>query len=131
MKLKMLLLLLILVLPALACGETPTPVTYSTATPAPPPAPWHEVARWEGKSIKNTETFSIPSSEWRISWDTRPGEYGEMNFQIFIYTAADDLVDVAANVIGADKDSSILRGAGDYYLKINTAQPYVVVVEAR
>lgn len=120
----------------------PAATSKPTATPAPPtvtPIPpiatlapiWREVVRWEGKSIKNTETFHIPANEWRISWDTKPGEYGDMNFQIFIYTASGDLKGVAANVIGADKDSTIMRGAGDYYLTINTAQPYVIVIEAK
>ena len=112
--------------------NTPLPPT-ATPIPIPPtPAPtWHEIARWEGKSIKNTETFHIPSNEWRISWDTKPGEYGAMNFQIYVYTAAGSLTDVAANVIGQDMDSTIMRGTGDYYLTINTAQPYVILVEAR
>ena len=92
---------------------------------------WHEIARWEGKSMKNTETFHSSSKEWRISWNTWPSEYGDMNFQIYVYKANGDLVDIAANVIGKDKDSSIMRGIGDYYLQFNTAQPYVVFVEAK
>jgi len=28
-------------------------------------------------------------------------------------------------------DSSIMRGAGDYYLTINSAQSYLIVVEAK
>lgn len=92
---------------------------------------WHEIARWQGKGIKNTETFHIPSREWRISWSTKPGEYGDMNFQIFVYKSDGSLVTVAANVIGKDKDSSFMRGAGDYYLTINTGQPYLVIVEAK
>jgi hypothetical protein len=36
---------------------------------------------------------------------------------------------VAANVIGANSDNSIMRGSGDYYLTINTAQPYTITVE--
>jgi hypothetical protein len=71
-KLGLLLSLLVLV----SCAPQPT----ATPTPTPPPVTWHEIARWEGKGIKNTETFHIPSHEWRITWDTKPGEYGEMNF---------------------------------------------------
>ena len=107
-----------------------TPLAHVGGTSTPVPT-WHEIARWEGKGLKNTETFHIPSNEWRISWDTMPGEYGEMNFQIYVHNATGSLADVAANVIGEDADSSIMRGAGDYYLTINTAQPYVILVEAR
>lgn len=92
---------------------------------------WHEIKTFSGKGIKNTETFIIPSQEWRISWDTSPGEYGEMNFQIYIYDDNGNLKGVAANVIGADKDSSIMRGSGNYYLMINTAQPYTIKIEAK
>ncbi len=96
-----------------------------------PVATWHEVARWQGKSMKNTETFHIPSFEWRILWLTKPGEYGDMNFQIYVYNSAGSLIDVAANVIGENKDSSFMRGSGDYYLKINTGQPYTIIIEAK
>ena len=94
-------------------------------------SPWYEIARWQGKSIKNTETFHIPSHEWRISWKTEPGEYGDMNFQIYVYETSSSIPGIAANVIGYDMDSSIMRGAGDYYLTINSAQPYIIIVEAK
>ena len=37
---------------------------------------------------------------------------------------------VVANVIGQGNDVSYMRGSGDYYLTINTAQPYTIVVAA-
>jgi hypothetical protein len=86
------------------------------------------VAEWSGSSIKNTETFHITSDEWTIAWATKPGEYGNMNFQIYIYNSDGTLKDVAANVIGASNDHTVERGAGDYYLEINTAQPYKIEV---
>jgi hypothetical protein len=92
---------------------------------------WYIISRWQGKSTKNTETFRIPTNEWRISWNTEPGEYGDMNFIISAYKPPSNLPDVVANVIGRDRDSSIMRGAGDYYLSINTAQQYEIVVEAK
>jgi len=94
-------------------------------------SPWYEIAQWQGKSIKNTETFHIPSHEWRISWKTEPGEYGDMNFQIYVYKTSSSIPEIAANVIGYDMDSSIMRGAGDYYLTINSAQSYRIIVEAK
>ena len=100
-------------------------------TPKPKQTAWYKVAQWQGKGIKNTETFNISSKEWRISWETKAGEYGEMNFQIYVYKSDGDLVSVAANVIGYDKDSTIIRGKGIHYLTINTAQPYTVLIEER
>lgn len=111
-----------------------TPTTaQSTSTTAPTPAPtWKQVAKWEGSSIKNTETFHISSNEWRIRWSAKPGEYGDMNFIIYVYEAKKDIPeDVVANIIGEGSDVSYMRGAGDYYLSINTAQPYTIIVEEK
>lgn len=91
---------------------------------------WREIAKWKGSSIKNTETFHVSTTEWRISWATQPGEYGDMNFQIYVYKNG-ELVSLAANIIGKGSDISYMRGSGDYYLMINTAQPYVIIVEEK
>jgi hypothetical protein len=95
------------------------------------PATWHDITTIKGRGMKKTESFSIPSNEWRITWVTQPGQYGAMNFQIYVYSADGILKDVAANVIGKDEDSTIMRGSGSYYLDINTAQPYVIKIEAK
>ncbi len=88
------------------------------------------IASWSGSSTKNTETFHVPSNEWKISWDTKPGKYGDMNFIVTVYNSDGSLKGVAANVIGASSEYSIMRGSGDYYLAINTAQPYKIIVES-
>ena len=108
-----------------AVGPMRTPLPTST------PGAWSQVARWEGSSSRSTETFHVPSHEWRISWDTWPGEQGETTFAIFVYDAGGGYLGMAANVIGANSDSRTMQGAGDYYLGINTGQPYVIVVEAK
>lgn len=116
--------------------ETPTETTTSDTTQAETstqstqtPKELHTIASWTGNGIKNTETFHASSDEWAIVWDTRPGKYGDMNFQIYVYNSDGTLKDVAANVIGASNDHTIERGAGDYYLNINTAQPYSITVK--
>lgn len=116
-------------------------VVVATKVPTDTPAPtatakaltWQELTRFEGAAIKDTETFTISADEWRIVWDTRPGQYGAMNFQIYVYKAGGSKapVSVAANVIGAGKDTSVIRGKGDYYLTINTGQPYTIAIEER
>ncbi len=88
------------------------------------------IANWTGSATKTTETFHVPSNEWRLSWDTKPGRSGAMNFQIYIYNSDGTLKSVAANVIGANSDNTVIHGAGDYYLMINTAQPYTITVES-
>jgi hypothetical protein len=114
-------------------SEAPIASSKATATPSPSkptqPASWHEVQTIKGQAIKQTETFTIKGDEWRISWDTKPGKHGDMNFQIYVYNASGGLENVAANVIGKDNESTIMRGSGSYYLQINSGQPYTIKVE--
>jgi len=121
--------------PASAPVATSAP-TAPTVAPAAVAATWKDIITFEGQSIKDTETFTIPSDEWRIVWETKPGQYGDMNFQIYVYkaggtTGAAVPVSVAANVIGAGKDTSTVRGKGNFYLSINTSQTYKITVQAK
>ena len=58
-----------------------------------------------------------------------PRENG--NFVIMVYNSKGDPDSVIANIIGAGEDISYMRGKGDYYLSINTAQDYKIVVEQK
>ena len=98
-------------------------------SPVPTPG-WTKVTSWKGNSIKDTETFSITANEWRIQWSTEPGQY-DMNFQIYVFKANGNWKSVAANVIGKGSDVSYVRGAGSYYLTINTGQSYTITIEQK
>ena len=87
------------------------------------------IGTWHGRSNKQTETFKINSSEWMLAWNTEPQKGFEGIFQIFVHRASGDLICVAANVIGKDADSTVMRGAGNFYLEINATQPWGVVVK--
>lgn len=142
-KIYILFGIILLVLLVLGCSGTNNTATDTksdnsqpaTAEPTTQPTPVKAepvvIATWEGESIKNTETFHVPTDEWKISWDTKPGKFGDMNFIITVYKAGETQipVSVAANVIGANNESTVIRGAGDYYLAINTGQPYKITVE--
>ena len=98
---------------------------------------WKEIARWKGNGIKHTETFNISVETWRISWETKPTDYSVPLFQIWVYNSKDRIgedipVAIAANVLAdVDSSSSIMRGSGDFYLMINTALTYIVIVEEK
>jgi hypothetical protein len=109
--------------------QTATQTTTQQSAPAPAAKTWQQIIAFEGSSTKNTQTFHVTSNEWRINWSTQPGQYGDMNFQIMVYKGENNLVSVAANVIGKGADTSYMRGSGDYYLMINTAQPYKITIE--
>lgn len=123
-----------------ACGETAndtednvssTTSENTSANSVDTPSTWSEVITFEGDGIKNTESFEITANEWKIIWDTKPGTYGDMNFQIYVYTSDGALSDVAANVIGESQDETIIRGSGSYYLMINSGQPYTIKIEQK
>ena len=107
-----------------------SPLDVRAGSISSPAANYHIITSWSGNSIKNTETFHVSSDEWKISWNTKPGARGAMNFQIYIYNSDGSLKSVAANVIGQSSDHTIMRGSGDYHLSINTAQPYEITVES-
>ena len=100
-------------------------------TPTPEPEKtWQKVIEFEGESIKDTQLFNISSNEWAISWTTKPGEYGDSNFIIYLYDDNGNFISLIANIIGKGEDASYIhnKGKGNYYLSINTSQPYIIVV---
>ena len=103
------------------------------AAPASP-AVWRTVARWSGNGMKQTQTFSIRSSEWRISWKTtREAFAGAGILQVYVYGAAGELVSLAANRQGVGSDVSYVHAQpGRFYLDIGSANvDWEVVVEDR
>lgn len=86
------------------------------------------IASWEGESTKDTETFHVSTDQFKISWDTKPGNF-EGNFIFTINNADGSFKAAGANVIGTNNESTIVRGAGDYYLSITATQPYKITVE--
>jgi len=108
----------------------PVAAKPAVADPVVAEPTWQTVATFTGDAIRNTEKFTITSDEWRITWDTTPLEqYGDMNFQIYIYGQDQEMVGVAANVIGKANDVSYMYQPGEFYLTINTAQSYNIVIE--
>ena len=103
-------------------SESP-PTGYVTSSA---PKQWRKLTEHSGTGIKTTEPFVVSGSQWRINYMTDAGQYGAMNFQIYVYNADGSLKDVAANVIGKAADTTNVYGAGTYYLTINTAQPYAL-----
>jgi len=79
----------------------------------------HTIATWSGRGTKNTEPFTV-SSPWIISWSCTGREYGSLG--IIVYRAgSNQLVNVAANVIGSDKGRTWIYDSGQFYLQIIAA----------
>ena len=101
-------------------------------SPTATAATWHEVARWEGKGYKNTETFHVNSKQWKVSWNFYSEDEGHGVFYVYAMredgTATDKAVSYSG---GSGSDSTILRsGPGDCYLKIMSANgSWQIIVE--
>lgn len=113
------------------------PVSRTTEAGTPKQSPtgsWAEVARWTGKGPKKTETFSIPSREWRVRWRSWGEPFtGAGMVSAFVYTEGGDMKDLAVNHQGAGKDQTHLRGGpGRFYLDVNAANcEWEIIVESQ
>jgi len=136
---KRLLSVAVLVVWASACDDAKTPkgvaeqkAAEQNTTPSPPPE-WQTVADWSGSGIKQTESFTTASREWRIYWKTKNEAFaGAGLLQIMVYQADNDaLITLAANKQGTGSDVTYVRAKpGRYYLAINSANvEWVVRVE--
>jgi hypothetical protein len=112
-------------------SEATNGTIQTSITETEKPKTWQRVMQFNGSSIKTTRKFTINSDEWKIKWSTYPGEYGDMNFQIYLYNNDGNLAGsgIIANIIGKGNDESYVYESGEYYLTINTAQNYRIIIE--
>lgn len=123
--------------PAPAEAETPTPTSSPpgpsapATTPAPPPAPvaaapaWDTVASWSGTGSKDTETFEVAASEWRIRWKAVPTSTVANLLDVRAYRdgARASVANASASDLkAAAEDVSYVRGQpGRYHLSVGGA----------
>lgn len=91
---------------------------------------WTDVVQFTGESIKETESFVIDEGEWRINWETT-ADAGAGIFTFDILKDEGEFVTVGGLSQGAGSDTTNQRGSGDYYLSINTTQPYTITVQQK
>ena len=92
---------------------------------------WLTIISWQGRSTKDTESFQVQSSEWRLRWITHSVSEGETGFKIIVRDEQNAIVSEVANIKGYDEDSSYVKQSGKFYLQIVSGQPYCVVAEQR
>jgi len=91
-----------------------------SSTPPVEPAAytWHRVVTWTGTGTEKTDAFTVPSGEWRVSWEAVTG--GTKNLEILVYDLADDALTARIDQDGIGTGSYLgLAGGGTYYLQIN------------
>ncbi|WP_114474501.1 hypothetical protein [Halanaerobium sp. DL-01] len=80
------------------------------------------IAQYSGTGMKNTRPFEI-NNPWEIQWNAT----GEI-FQIYLYDEHGNLVDIAANQMGAGKGSYYSPKTGTFYLEVNAMGDWEVKV---
>jgi len=104
--------------------QTPPPEPTARRTePAPSSPSWRAVKSWRGNGMKETETFSVASREWRIKWESANEAFaGAGILQIMVYSEDGTLVTLTANKQGVGSDTSYVRtGPGKHYLMMSSA----------
>lgn len=80
------------------------------------------VKTFTGSGGKNTRPFTVKDG-WEIQWDAK----GDI-FQLFLYTANGDMVDVPANQQSSGKGASYQAKGGEYYLQVNAIGNWAIEV---
>ncbi len=116
--------------------HTTTTAKPPTATAKPPtatPAPkLTTIASFSGTSQKNTQTFHVSANQWTLVWTCQGGEFGG-NFSVEVDNADGSIFDpLAANVVcnGTMHDTTIERGSGDFYLKVDADVSWTIQIQA-
>lgn len=102
-----------------------------TTTPTVPPIPvvpksWHMVTTFSGQTEKNTSSFTIQGSQWRINWqETGDGYFGadaESPDGSGSYCSI-------ANLVGSGSDSTYCYKSGNYYISVNASSSWNMAIE--
>ena len=84
------------------------------------------IKQWSGSATKDTESFTINSNYWRISWNVK----GDGAFQIFIYDQDNEQVGLVGDIRSGSGFSYVYSPAGEYHLGIDSSNvEYSLVVE--
>ncbi len=109
----------------------------TTAPISDVPRSWNVVVQFSGTSDKNTESFTIQETQWRIRWSaTANYSYCLENGCLFAIQVCDMQKDYCENslitdISGTESDTSNFYSAGTYYIKISAVSidNWNVVVE--
>jgi len=115
---------------------TATNVSTPTDTPLPPTATSRPkpttITSFSGNTSKHTANFTVKVQQWTIKWACQGGAYGG-NFSFGVYNAdGSDVDSLAANVVcnGNMSDSTIERGAGEFYISVDADITWQISITA-
>jgi hypothetical protein len=106
---------------------TATAVVPPTSSGTSTPSDWRRVGQWQGNGDKNTEPFQIQSKRWRIVVTIRDPRSGTPHVCIVVRTLEGARVDGGCH--RRDDTTYVYAEPGTYYLDINSADQWTVLVE--
>ncbi|HWL06876.1 MAG TPA: hypothetical protein VNQ76_00525 [Planctomicrobium sp.] len=90
------------------------------------------VKTWSGSGLKNTETFEITSSEWKLHWQAEaPMGTASLIINLHDSETPDVPVEMLANQLldSPQSGDTIVRRSGKLFLKILGTTPWTVSIE--
>jgi hypothetical protein len=102
-----------------------------TATPKPAPK-LTTIVSYSGTTQKNTANFHVSADQWQLVWACQGGQYGG-NFSVEIDNADGSSFDpLAVNQVcdGNQHDTTIERGSGDFFLKVDADVSWQIQIQA-
>lgn len=126
--------------PAVTAENRPPPAAAVVDTPPAPPASylppagsdgppgtqsWRRLFVLKGDDNRQTDLFPIRGKTWRVLWHNqdRPGKTYENTSALFInaFPRDDTIPQKVSAKLGSGGDSTVLRGPGNFYLKIEAS----------
>ena len=81
---------------------------------------WTTIKRWSGKGNRQTESFGVTNHEWQLEWAAKNEDvFGVLI--VTLYRENGNIMSMPINQMGEGAGSTYVRGAGKYYLDINSA----------
>ena len=82
-------------------------------------AEWTATKSWTGAGLKQTESFTTTTREWRLRWNVEPinPNVSLRRIAITVFSDQDKIVSTADS--SEAQGESYVRGVGTYYLQIS------------
>jgi len=117
-----------------APGGAGSQLPINSATTRAIAARWVDVASWQGNGDFDSPSFHISANQWRVVWAAAT-HAGAGEFSIAVHKGDGalfvNLIDLPSTVAteGPVDGGLIVKGEGDFFLRINTLRTYEITVQ--
>lgn len=92
-------------------GNSQEVVSSSTAT-------WHEIVNFTGVGVKNTDSFAIRGSKFKLVYTVVPDNAYSI-FTFFVYPEGENIYEEYVSLDSGTDETISFAGPGSYYLTVN------------